>query len=377
MATSVLVLGAGFGGLELSSRLAHELGDDVDVTLIDRADAFVFGFSKLDVLFGEKDLAAVRLPYEEITTPRVRFRQETIAAIDPRARRVVTEFDTYEADVVVVALGADYDVAATPGLAEAGHEFYSVEGAEAAREVLREFTSGRAVVGVCGTQFKCPPAPSEAAILLDEFLRARGARDDVTIQVVVPFGAPVPPSPETSRAILERFAERGIEFLPGRRVASLDPAAREAVLDDDSRLPFDLFLGVPVHRAPTVVAESGLAVDGWIPVDPGTLATSFPNVYAVGDVTSVGTARAGVFAEGAARVVADQLIARLRGQPEPPGYDGTGSCYIEFGDRRVARVDVDFFSIPGHPIGTFASPSAETAEEKRAFVIDRRARWFS
>jgi sulfide:quinone oxidoreductase len=377
VATSVLVLGAGFGGLELSSRLAHELGDDVDVTLIDRADAFVFGFSKLDVLFGEKDLEAVRLPYEEIATPRVRFRQETIIAVDPRARRVVTDLDSYEADVVVVALGADYDVAATPGLAEAGHEFYSVEGAEAARDVLRGFTAGRAIVGVCGPQFKCPPAPSEAAILLDEFLHSRGARDDVTIQVVVPFGAPVPPSPETSRAILERFAERDIEFLPGHRVASLDPAAREAVLDDDRRLPFDLFLGVPVHRAPTVVAESELAVDGWIPVDPGTLATSFPNVYAVGDVTSVGTARAGVFAEGAARVVADQLIARLRGQPEPPGYDGIGSCYIEFGDRRVARVDVDFFSIPGQPIGTFTSPTAETAEEKRAFVTDRRARWFS
>src|SRR6185312_14223945 len=156
-------------------------------------------------------------------------------AIDPAGKRVTTERGTYEAVVLVVALGADYDVAATPGLAEAGHEFYSVEGAEAAREVLRGFTAGRAIVGVCGTQFKCPPAPSEAAILLDEFLRSRGTRDDVTIQVVVPFGAPVPPSPETSRAILERFAERGIEFLPGRRVASLDPAAREAVLDDDSR----------------------------------------------------------------------------------------------------------------------------------------------
>jgi sulfide:quinone oxidoreductase len=376
MTTSVLVLGAGFGGLELSSRLSHELGDQVEVTLIDRADAFVFGFSKLDVMFGKRAPEAVRLPYRDITTPHVRFRQEAITAIDPAARRVVTDRATYEADVLVVALGADYDLAATPGLAEAGHEFYSVPGAGALRDVLPSFRAGTAIVGVCGAPFKCPPAPSEAAILLDEYLRERGVRGGVRIQVVIPFGTPVPPSPATSEAILARFAEQGIEFVRDRKVAALDPATHEAVLDDDTRLPFDLFLGVPVHRAPAVVEESGLATGGWIPVDPGTLATRFPGVYAVGDVTSVGTPKAGVFAEGAARVVAVQLIARIRGETEPPGYDGTGSCWIEFGGHEVARIDVDFFSTPGHPTGTFTAPSAQTAAEKAEFGTSRRTRWF-
>jgi sulfide:quinone oxidoreductase len=376
MTTSVLVLGAGFGGLELSSRLAHELGEQVDVTLIDRTDAFVFGFSKLDVLFGKRTLDAVRLPYRDLATPRVRFRQETVTAIDPGARRVVTDRGTYEADVLVVALGADYDVAATPGLAEAGHEFYSVAGAEAVRHVLPSLKAGTAIVGVCGAPFKCPPAPSEAAILLDEHLRARGVRDDVRIQVVIPFGTPVPPSPDTSEAILAKFAERSIEFVPGRRVVALDAATREAVLDDGSRLPFDLFLGIPVHRAPAVVEASGLAEGGWIPVDKHTLATRFPGVYAVGDVTSVGTPKAGVFAEGAARVVADQLVARIRGESEPPGYDGIGACWIEFGDHEVARVDVDFFSTPGQPTGTFTAPSGRTAADKVEFGASRRARWF-
>ena len=376
MTTSVLVLGAGFGGLELSSRLSQELGDRVHVTLIDRSDAFVFGFSKLDVLFGKKTSEAVRLPYRELATPHVRFRRETITAIDPGARRVTTDGGTYEADVLVVALGADYDLGATPGLAETGHEFYSVPGAEALRDVLPSFRAGTAIVGVCGAPFKCPPAPSEAAILLDEYLHERGVRDDVRIQVVIPFGTPVPPSPATSEAILARFAERGIEFVRDRRVAALDPAAHEAVLDDGSRLPFDLFLGIPVHRAPAVVEASGMTKGGWIPVDPGTLATRFPGVYAVGDVTSVGTPKAGVFSEGAARVVADQLVARIRGESEPPGYDGTGSCWIEFGGHEVARVDVDFFSTPGHPTGTFTPPSVRTAEEKVEFGTSRRARWF-
>jgi sulfide:quinone oxidoreductase len=376
MTTSVLVLGAGFGGLELSSRLAGALGDQVEITLIDQADSFVFGFSKLDVMMGKRAPDEVRIPYGDLTAPQVRFRQETIVAIHPEARHVVTDLDAYEADIVVVALGADYDVAATPGLAEVGNEFYSVAGAEAARGVLANFTGGRAIVGVCGTPFKCPPAPSEAALLLDELLRSRGARDGVSITLAMPFGIPIPPSPATSQAILARFVERDIEFLPGHMVTSLDPASHEAVLDDGARLPFDLFLGVPVHRAPEVVVEAGMTQDGWIPVDPHTLATAFPGVYAVGDVTSVGTPKAGLFAERAALVVADQLIARVRGEPEPPGFDGIGACWIEFGDEQVGRVDVDFFSTPGSPIGTFVPPSAEVAAEKASFAGTRRERWF-
>jgi sulfide:quinone oxidoreductase len=374
--TSVLVLGAGFGGLELSTRLSEELGAEVEITLIDRADAFVFGFSKLDVMFGSRAPDVVHLRYGTITTPQVRFRQETITEIDPIRRRVVTDLDAYEADVLVVALGADYDLAATPGLVEGGHEFYSVPGAEALREILPSFRAGTAIVGVCGPSFKCPPAPSEAALLLDEFLRERGVRDDVRIQVVIPFGTPIPPSPATSEAILAAFAERDIEFLPDHLVASLDPNAHEALLDDGRRLPFDLFLGIPVHVAPAVVEASGMAKEGWIPVDQGTLATRFPGVYAVGDVTSVGTPKAGVFAERQGSVVAAHLIARIREASTPAGYDGTGSCYIEFGGNEVARVDVDFFSTPGRPTGAFVAPSAATAAEKADFASSRHARWF-
>jgi sulfide:quinone oxidoreductase len=184
----------------------------------------------------------------------------------------------------------------------------------------------------------------------------------------------VPPSPDTSSAILERFAERGISFVPDHRVTSLE--ASEAVLDDGTRLPFDLFLGVPVHRAPAVVLDSGLTEGGWIPVDPHTLATAHEDVYAVGDVTSLGTPKAGVFAEGAARVVADRLIAHVRGATEPPGYDGTGACYVEFGGGDVARVDVDFYSTPGRPTGTFTAPTASIADDKADFAPSRRARWF-
>jgi len=374
VASKVLILGAGFGGLELVTLLSDALGDEVDATLIDRSDSFLFGYSKLDVMFGRELLDAVSIPYRDLAKPGVRFVQETITAIDPETRRVTTDAGVYEADVLVVALGADYDFAATPGLAEMGNEFYSVAGAERLRELLPTFSHGRALVGVCGAPFKCPPAPSECALLLHDYLTDRGVRSDCEISFVIPFGTPVPPSPDTSRALADAFAERGIEFIPGRRVSALCESA--AVLDDGSELPFDLFLGVPKHCAPDVVIASGMTVDGYVPVDSKTLETRYPGVYAIGDVATVGVPKAGVFSEGAARIVAASVIANVRGEPKPEGYDGRGSCYIEFGGGRVGRVDVDFFSGP-KPTGTFQEPSGALVREKELFGSSRRARWFS
>jgi len=375
MKTRVVVLGAGFGGLELTTVLAEALGDEVEVTLIDGSDAFVFGFAKLDVMFGRTTPEAVRLHYSEIAKPGVRFLQETITAIDPQARVVATDAGTHEADFLVVALGADYDMDATPGLAESGNEFYSVAGAERLRDVLSEFTEGRAVIGVCGAPFKCPPAPSETALLLHDYLTTRGCRAACEITFLMPLPSPVPPSPDTSKALIAAFAERDIEFRPGSRIRSLDPERRVVVLDGESEVPYDLFLGVPKHRAPDVVVASGMTEEGYIPVGPENLLTRFPNVYAVGDVTTVGVPKAGVFAEGAARVAAKSIIAAIESGAEPEPYDGLGSCYIEFGGGRVGRVDVDFLSGP-KPTGTFQAPSAALAAEKVHFGSSRRARWF-
>src|SRR5688572_28697390 len=276
MASRVIVLGAGFGGLEVCTLLSDAVGDELDVTLIDKADHFVFGFSKLDVMFGREPLDAVQMAYRAIEKPGVRFRQERVTAIDPVTRHVTTDGGSYDADVLIVALGADYDIAATPGLAEGGNEFYSVAGASRLREVLPTFSQGHAIVGVTSTPFKCPPAPSEAALLLHDYLSERGVRDACQISLVMPFGAPIPPSPAASRALLSAFAERDITFVPNRLVHALDPARRVAILDDQSELAFDLFLGIPKHRAPAVVEASGMAEGGWIPVNPTNLKTRFP-----------------------------------------------------------------------------------------------------
>jgi len=345
------------------------------VTLIDRSDAFVFGFSKLDVMFGRAEPSEVRLPYSEIAKRGVRVLRETVTAIDPASRRVTTDVGVHEADLLVIALGADYDFAATPGLAEGGNEFYSVAGAARLAGIIPTFSRGHAVIGVCGAPFKCPPAPSECALLLDDELTARGVRDACQISFVLPFGTPVPPSPETSIALAEEFERRDISLIAGRRVGAIDPERSVAILDDGAELPFDLFLGVPKHRAPDVVVDSGMTEDGYVPVDSATLQTRFPGVYAVGDVATAGVPKAGVFAEGAARIVAEALIAEL-GRGEPPGpHLGRGTCYIEFGQNRVGSVDIDFLSGPERT-GTFNPPSTELVAEKERFGSSRRTRWF-
>ena len=377
MKTRVVVLGAGFGGLELTTLLSDALGDAIDVVLVDKAGAFVFGFSKLDVMFGRRSAASVQHVYRDIVKLGVRFVQTTVRSIDPAARRTVTDAGTFEADMLVVALGADYDLAATPGLVEGGSEFYSVPGAFAMPEVLSRFDRGAAIVGVTGKSFKCPPAPSEAALLLHDHLTQRGRRAATAITLVMPFGTPVPPSPDTSQAILAAFAERGITFVKDNLVKSLDPGRKVAVLSDGIELSYQLFLGIPVHRVPEVVVDAGLAAHAhdWVPVNKHTLETRFRGVYAVGDVNGVGTPKAGVFAEGAARVVAEAIIARVRGGSPPEAYKGQGSCYVEFGHDQVGRVDVDFLSGP-KPTGTFQPPSAALVAEKARFGSSRLRRWF-
>jgi sulfide:quinone oxidoreductase len=372
----VVILGAGFAGLQLASRLSAEVPDEVDVTIIDGNDAFVFGFSKLDLMFGREDLDAVRLPYSLIDKPSVRFVRETILSIDPEKRRVVTDGGTYDPDILVVALGADLDPAATPGVVEEGTEYYSVQGANRVRSILPTFEGGDAIIGVLGTFFKCPAAPFETAIMLHDYLVKRGLREASTIKVISPMPKPIPISDDASNGILRACEERDIGWWPKTRTTALDPSSKTATLSDDRTIPYSLFLAIPVHVAPKVVAESALAEeDGWIAVDHRTFATKFENVYAVGDVTSAPVPRVGVVAESEADTLADVLVHQLRGGDAPAPFLGKVTCYIEFGGPKVARFDGDFLSGPS-PVGTFTEASEEVAALKVEFGASRRRRWF-
>jgi sulfide:quinone oxidoreductase len=374
----VLILGAGFGGLELATRLSETLQDAVRVTLLDRNDSFVFGYSKLELMLGRQSAEDVRLPYSSIDKDGVEFRQETVTGIDPRARRVTTDAGSYDADFLVVAMGADYDMDATPGLQEGGFEYYTVAGAERLRDALTEFDGGRVLISVLGQPFKCPPAPFEGAFLLHEYFTQRGIRDSVQMTSTFPMQRPVPVTGEVAQMFRDALAARGIEELPQHLVTSIDPATGTAQLANGATLPYDLFVGIPIHRAPEPLGAAGLAVNGWVPVDQTNLRTRFPRVYALGDVcTGPRTvAKAGIFAESAALVVADDIAAAIAGGESPAPYQGWGICYAEFGDGLVSKVEVDFLSGPAAAAQRHDA-SREYAAEKKEFGASRRARWFS
>jgi sulfide:quinone oxidoreductase len=378
MKRHVLILGAGFAGLELATRLSETLSDAVRVTLIDRNAAFFFGFSKLEVMLGRQTADEIQLPYADIAKEGVEFRQESVVAIDPVARRVTTDAGTYDADVLVVAMGADYDFAATPGFAEGGHEYYTLAGAERLRDTLAGFDGGRVLVSVLGQPFKCPPAPFEGAFLLHEHFTQKGIRDAVELTMAFPMQRPVPVTGEVSQMFRDGLAARGIEERSQTLVKGIDPATKVAHLADGGEIPYDLFVGIPIHRAPEPLAASGLAANGWVPVDQTNLRTEFENVYALGDVCTGprNVPKAGIFAEAAAAVVAQDIAAVLTGAEPPAPYEGSGICYAEFGDGLVGKVEVNFLRNDDGPAALRHEPSIAFAAEKADFGATRRARWF-
>jgi sulfide:quinone oxidoreductase len=274
-------------------------------------------------------------------------------------------------------MGADYDMAATPGFEEDGYEYYSLAGAERLRDVLSEFQGGRVLVSVLGQPFKCPPAPFEGPFLIHEHFTQRGIRDAVEMTTTFPMQRPVPVTGPVSQMFRDALASRGIEELCQQLVTSIEPNAHTARLATGETLAYDLFIGIPVHRAPEPLAASGLAVNGWVPVDQTNLRTVFPHVYAIGDVcTGPRTvAKAGIFAEAAARVVADDIVAEISGEDPPAPYEGSGICYAEFGGGLVSKVEVNFLRGES-PVAERNDPSLECAAEKAEFGAARRARWF-
>ncbi len=235
-------------------------------------------------------------------------------------------------------------MAATPGFEAGGYEYYTLAGAERLRDALADFDGGRVLVSVLGQPFKCPPAPFEGSFLLHEYFTQRGIRDSVQMSTTFPMQRPVPVTGAVAQMFRDGLAERGVEELPQCLVTGIDPATRTAQLAGGETLPYDLFVGIPVHQAPDVLAASGLTVNGWVPVDQANLRTRFPGVYALGDVcTGPRTVpKAGIFAESAALVVADDIAAAISGAEPPAPFEGSGICYAEFGAGLVSKVEINF-----------------------------------
>jgi len=380
MGKEILILGAGFGGLEAASILRERLDDSYSITLIDKNDHFIIGFSKFEVMFGRRTAGQVKSFYKDLAHEGVKFVRDTIELIDLERKKVKTRNHTFGYDFLIVGLGAELAPEATPGFVEGGYEFYSLEGAERLYPVLDKFTAGTILLSVFGKPYKCPPAPFEAAFQLHDFFTVRGVRDAIELKMLIPAPAPMPNAKGAAEQLRRRFRERNITLLTEHKVTGLDPVSRQAHIKGREPLAYDLFIGVPLHRAPEVVRESSLGNGGWIKVDHRNLATEFENVYAVGDVTQIpvgdrAVPKAGAFAEAAARVVAADIIYKITGQDRPMPFEATGVCFLEFGGGQVAQVSANYLGGP-KPESVLEGPSQALRAGKESFEHDRLRRWF-
>ncbi|HEU5249242.1 MAG TPA: FAD/NAD(P)-binding oxidoreductase [Thermoanaerobaculia bacterium] len=351
---TVVVLGGGIGGVVTARELRRRLPRQHRVVLVDRERDHLFAPSLLWLMVGLRRPDAIRRPLSRLERKGIDVRLGEVEKIDAEARRVTIAGEVISADYMVVSLGAELAPETVPGLQEAGHNFYTLPGAESLRDALSSLQRGRVVILTAAPAYKCPAAPYEAALLIDHYLRERGRRDAVTVEVYAAEPGPMGVAgPDVSAGVKQMLESKGIPYHPEHQIKSVDPAAKRLDFANGASAGFDLLAYVPPHRAPRVVRESGLVGEsGWISVDRHTLETRFPGVYAIGDVVSIPLKlgkplpKAGVFAHGEAEVVAKNIAAVISGRAAGERFNGYGECFIEVGGGKAGFGAGDFFAEP-------------------------------
>jgi sulfide:quinone oxidoreductase len=379
---TILVLGGGIGGLTAASHLRRLSPTDVRIVVIERKQAFSVCMSKLWVMTGERrDPGEGERELSRLAGTAIELVHGDIEAIDPAAKTVQTTAGAFAGDYIIVALGTERNPQAVPGFAESALNLYETDGALRLQRALQEFNGGRIVILITRTPFSCPSAPYEAAFLIESLLRERGVRQKTEIALYTPEDTPMlVAGPNVGPALVRMLEERGIELHWEQIAMKIDPAARRILfeLEDTS---FDLLVGVPPHRAPAAVRDSGLTdASGWVPVDPTKLQTRYAGVFAIGDVTAIRLPngmflpKSGVFADGHARVVAENIAAEITGEGSTTQYTGHGFCHIEVGDGMAAYGSGNFYGIPG-PRVTLEPPSQRYRQEKEELERTLLALW--
>jgi sulfide:quinone oxidoreductase len=383
--TTTLVLGGGFGGITCARALRAALPPEHKIVVVDRAPLFFVGATKTWVMIGARTAEEITRPRATLLPPGVELIQADITRIDAATREAQTTAGTFRGDHLVIALGCEQEIGAVPGLPEAAHSFYGLLDALQLRAALETFAGGRIVLVIPRIPFPCPPGPYEGMLLIHDLMTRRGLREKCRLDIWTVEKSPMGTAgPEMGKAIVASLEERGIGFHPMMKVARVEPSRKSVRFEDGSETSFDLLITVPPHRVPRVAVDSWLAQpEGWIPVDPKTLAVRSPNaaphVYAIGDVTSVplpgrwapdvplSLPKAGVMAAAQGEVVAANIAAAIRGEAPAASYDGTGYCFIEVGGKRALRGDGSFFQTP-HPVMSAAPPDDSNYRLKEEWI---------
>ena len=381
---TVVVLGGGVGGLVTANELRSRLGSEHRVVLVDKDGVHIFWPSLLWLQVGLRKPESIVRDLASLERKGIEVMKGEVERIDPERRVVEVNGSELEADYLVVSLGAQLAPEQIPGLADAGHNLYSLDGAAAIRDARKELTEGDLVVLVARTPFKCPAAPYEAAMLLEYDARKRKVRDRVSVAVYSPEPGPMGVAgPEVSAGVRQLVEERGVSYYPQHQVTEVDPATKTLSFSDGVEARFDFLVYIPPHVAPPVVREAGLTGEsGWVPVDRHTMETKFPGVYAIGDVTGIPLSmglplpKAGVFAHGEGEAVAQTIAAQITGEGRANTFDGQGECFIEVGGSKAGFGRGNFYSEPV-PTITLHMPSRYWHSGKILFEKDwMLRRWF-
>lgn len=354
MGRTVIVLGAGLGGLVAAETLRKLLPDSDRVIAVDRADKHFFPPSLLWLMVGDRKPEDFTRSFDRLANRGVELRRGNVTRIDPARKEVEIDGQSLTADALVIALGADYAPEAIPGLAEAGLNIYTLEGSGAIRDALARFKGGRIVILTAAPMYKCPAAPYEAALLVDAYLRKHGLRDKTTIEFFAAEPRPMfVAGPDVGAAVRGMVETQGVAYHPEHQVKDIDPAARHITFTNGTTAEYDLLFYVPPHRAPAVVRVAGLTNEaGWIPVDRHTMQTKFEGVFAIGDINSIPLKmgrplpKAGIFAHGQAEVVANNIAHSWAGRGSPRKFVGEGMCFIETGNARAGIGKGNFYAEP-------------------------------
>lgn len=349
---TVLILGCGIGGVAAAKEMRRLVRSQCRVVVVDRDPVASFPPSYLWVMTGDRKAKEISRQRGQLARHGVEFVNAEVREIDLANRQIRADSREIRYDYLILALGADTTLDLKPGLAEAAQNFYTLDGAERLAASLRYFAGGRVVIAVAGVPFKCPAAPYEAAMLIEQHFHARRMRQKVEIEIHTPEERPMAVAgPRVGEEISGLLAHKGIELHMGRNLIGVDPRGRVVNFADAEPVPFDLLIAVPEHQAPEVIGATDLLdSSGWLPVDSATLETQHENVFAIGDITSITLPdglklpKAGVFAENQAKAASRQIAFRIRGGPAPDPYDGEGKCFLEVGAGAAALAQGNFLA---------------------------------
>jgi len=382
---SVIVLGGGVGGIVVSSLLKDKLKDDVTLRLVERKHTFDFPPSYPWLMLGLRTANQVQKDLNLLKKKkRIDILNGEVISIDIEGKAVLTKNGgRLQFDYLVIALGAEYTQNMIPGFLGYAHHIYDLESAVKFKEAVEDFRGGTIAVGIARTPFKCPAAPYEVALLLDDYYRKKGIREKVKFEFFTPESIPVPAvGPDIGNKVLELLKSRGINYHPKLKLKEV--RSNEVSFESGETMPYDMLFCVPPHVAPKPVVEAGLTDEtGWIPVNSKTLQTKNQGIYAIGDVTSVRTPngyvpflpKAGVFPHGQAEVVANNLAVEITGRGKVKEWDGHGACFLEVGKGQSAYVKGDFLAEPKPKI-EFHTPGRVWHAEKVAFEKYWMHHWF-